>query len=246
MEGFDPKVSFGYETSKRYDVLETRGDEEQTVAFLARLAGQREALEFAVGTGRIALPLTRAGVRVHGIEQSQHMVDRMREKLDGEKVHVFIGDMTRVDTGSQYGLVYLVYNTMGNLLSQDDQVRCFKNAARHLTNDGVFVLECRVPNAPSRPAFQFVDAERVDADQVTLDVGRYDPVTQILDENHVCISADGVSLDPISLRLAHPPEFDLMARIAGLQLHDRAAGWNGEPFIAASWRHVSVYQLTTA
>ena len=246
MEGFDPKLSFGYETSKRYDALETRGDEEQTVAFLARLAGQREALEFAVGTGRIAVPLTRAGVRVQGIEQSQHMVDRMREKPDGEKVDVLIGDMTRVDTGSQYGLVYLVYNTIGNLLSQDDQVRCFENAARHLTNDGVFVLECRVPSAPSRPGVQFVDAERVAADQVTLDVGRYDPVTQVLDENHVRISADGIALDPISLRLAHPPEFDLMARIAGLRLRDRAAGWNREPFTPASWRHVSVYQLTTA
>jgi SAM-dependent methyltransferase len=246
MEGFDPRVSFGYETSKCYDALETRGDEEQTVAFLARLAGQREALEFAVGTGRIALPLTRAGVRVHGIEQSQHMVDRMREKPDGESVDVFIGDMARVDTGSRYGLVYLVYNTIGNLLTQDDQVQCFENAARHLTNDGVIVLECRVPSAPSRPGLQFVDAERVAADQVTLDVGRYDPVTQVLDENHVCISAHGISLGPIRLRLAHPPEFDLMARIAGLRLRDRAAGWNGEPFTAASWRHVSVYQLTTA
>lgn len=203
-------------------------------------------LEFAVGTGRIALPLTRAGVRVRGIEQSQHMVHRMREKPDGEKVDVFTGDMTRVDTGSRYGLVYLVYNTIGNLLAQDDQVRCFENAARHLTADGVFVLECRVPSAASRPGLQFVDAERVAADQVTLDVGRYDPVTQVLDENHVCISADGISHDPISLRLAHPPEFDLMARIAGLRLRDRAAGWNGEPFTAASWRHVSVYQLTTA
>lgn len=246
MEGFDPKVSFGYETSKRYDALETRGDEEQTVAFLARLAGRQEALEFAIGTGRIALPLTRAGVRVDGIEQSQHMVDRMREKPDGEKVDVFIGDMIRVDTGSQYGLVYLVYNTIGNLLTQDDQVQCFENAARHLTNNGVFVVECRVPSAPSRPGLQFVDAERVAADQVTLGVAHYDPVTQVLDENHVRISAHGVSLDPISLRLAHPPEFDLMARIAGLRLRDRAAGWNGEPFTATSWRHVSVYQLTTA
>jgi hypothetical protein len=118
IEGVDPKVSFGDENSKRYEALETRGDEEETVAFLARLAGQREALELAVGTSRIALPLTRAGVRVHGIEQSQHMVDRMREKSDGEKVDVFIGNMTRVDTGWESGLVYLVYNTVGNLLTQ--------------------------------------------------------------------------------------------------------------------------------
>lgn len=110
----------------------------------------------------------------------------------------------------------------------------------------MFVLECRVPIAPLRPERQFVNAERVVADQVTLDTARYDPVTQILDENHVRISADGISLGLIGLRLAHPPEFDLMARIAGLRLRDRAAGCNGEPFTAASWRHVSVYEPTTA
>jgi SAM-dependent methyltransferase len=242
MDGFDPQTSFGYETSKRYDALEARGDEGETVAFLAGLAGQGDALEFAVGTGRIALPLTRAGVRVDGIEQSQHMVDRMREKVDSNTVDVFIGDMIRVNTGREYRLVYLVYNTIGNLLTQDDQVRCFENAARHLTNDGVFVVECRVPSAPSRPALQFVDAERVAADEVTLDVSRYDPVTQVLDENHVRINTASIRLGPISLRLAHPPEFDLMARIAGLRLRHRAGGWNGEPFTAESWRHVSVYE----
>ncbi len=242
MEGFDPKTSFGYETSKRYDVLETRGDEEETVAFLAQLAGRRDALEFAIGTGRIALPLMRAGVRVDGIEQSHHMVDRMREKPDGEDVHVVIGDMSRARMGRRYGLVYLVYNTIGNLLSQDDQVRCFENAARHLADDGAFVVECRVPTAPARPGHQFVKAERVAADQVTLDIGRYDPVKQLLDENHVRISADGISFGAISLRLAHPAEFDLMARISGLRLRDRTGGWHGERFTPSSWRHVSIYE----
>ena len=124
MDGFDPKTSFGYDTSRRYVAGEARGDEEDTLAFLARLAGQQDALEFAVGTGRIALPLSRAGVPVHGIEQSQHMVDRMREKPDGDDIHVVIGDMASVDMGREYGLVYLVYNTIGNLLTQEDQVRC--------------------------------------------------------------------------------------------------------------------------
>lgn len=246
MEGFDPATSFGYSVSKRYDAVDTRGDEEQTVAFLARIAGQRDALEFAVGTGRIAVPLTRAGVRVDGIEMSQHMVDRMREKPNGHAVEVTIGDMSRVSTGRTYGLVYLVYNTIGNLLTQDDQVRCFENAARHLAEDGVFVLECRVPSAPSRPGHQFVDAEHVGVDHVLLDVCRYDPVTQILDENHVRISADGLDFSPIRLRLAHPPEFDLMARIASLRLRERWGGWNGEPYTATSWRHVSVYARATA
>lgn len=242
MEGFDPKTSFGYDESKRYDAVDTRGDEEETVAFLAQLAGQQDALEFAVGTGRIALPLSRAGVRVDGVELSQDMVDRMREKPDGSNIQVTMGDMSRVSTGRTYGLVYLVYNTIGNLLTQDDQVRCFQNAARHLASDGVFVLECRVPTAPSRPGHQYVDAERIAVDHVVLDVCRYDPMTQILDENHLHISADGVILRPVSLRLAHPPEFDLMARIAGLRLRERWAGWNREPYTATSWRHVSVYQ----
>lgn len=246
MEGFDPATSFGYDVSTRYEAVATRGDEDQTVAFLARIAGQRDALEFAVGTGRIALPLTRAGVRVDGIELSQHMVDRMRAKPDRHNVEMTMGDMSRVTTGRTYGLVYLVYNTIGNLLTQDDQVRCFENAARHLTADGVFVLECRVPTAPARPGHQFVDAEHIGVAHVVLDVCRYDPVTQILDENHVRLSADGLVFSPIRLRLAHPPEFDLMARIAGLRLRERWGGWNGEPYTATSWRHVSVYARAMA
>src|SRR5918994_95683 len=168
MEGFDPRTSFGYEESKRYDAVDTRGDEEQTVAFLARLAGERDALEFAVGTGRIALPLVRAGVRVDGIELSRHMVDRMREKADGDKVEVTPGDMSRVTTGRRYGLVYLVYNTIGNLLTQEDQVRCFENAARHLTADGVFVLEAAVPRAwLEKP--DYVNPEFIGKDRVVFD-----------------------------------------------------------------------------
>lgn len=246
MEGFDPETSFGHDESMRYDAEDTRGDEEQTVAFLARLAGQREALEFAVGTGRIALPLMGAGVPVDGIEMSRHMVERMREKPGGNEVTVTVGDMSRVSTGRTYGLVYLVYNTIGNLLTQDDQVRCFENAARHLRDDGLFVLECAVPTAAARPGHQFVDAERIRVDHVVLDVCRYDPVSQILDESHVRIGSDGIVLRPISVRLAQPPEFDLMARLAGLRLRDRWGGWDGEPFTAASRRHVSVYERATA
>ncbi len=242
MQGYDPMTSFGHTESLRYDDEDTRGDEEQTVAFLARLAGGREALEFAVGTGRIALPLAAAGVAVDGIEMSPHMVERLREKPGGDAITVTVGDMSRISTWRTYGLVYLVYNTIGNLLTQDDQVRCFENAARHLTDDGVFVLECQVPTAPSRPGHQFVDPEIIGVNHVVLDVCRYDPVWQILDENHVHLTSDGVVFGPIRLRLAHPPEFDLMARIAGLRLRDRWGGWNQEPFTAASWRHVSVYQ----
>ncbi|MGI5340921.1 class I SAM-dependent DNA methyltransferase [Streptomyces sp. CA-181903] len=241
MEGFDPRTSFGYEVSRRYDD-EPRGDEAETVAFLAGLARGRDALEFAVGTGRIALPLARAGVRVDGIELSPDMVDRMREKPGGDRIDVTMGDMSRVTTGREYGLVYLLFNTIGNLLTQDGQVECFRNAAAHLADGGVFAVECRVPTAPSRAGHRYLDTERVGLDFVDLDAGRYDPLTQILDLNHIRVSGQGIRLSPIRLRLAHPPEFDLMARIAGLRLRDRWGGWNGEPFTAASWRHVSVYE----
>jgi len=241
VEGFDPGTSFGHDVSKRYD-REGRGDEAETVALLARLAGQADALEFAIGTGRVALPLRAAGVHVDGIELSPDMVDRLREKPGGDAIKVTMGDMSRVTTGRRYGLVYLVYNTIGNLITQADQVRCFENVARHLDRDGVFVLECAVPVAPARHGHQFVDVERLAMDSVTLEVCQYDPVTQVLDKNHVRIGADGIILSPISLRQAYPAEFDLMARIAGLRLRDRWGGWNGEPYTARSWRHVSVYE----
>lgn len=241
MEGFDPATSFGDGVSRRYDDG-LRGDEEETVAFLARLAGGRDALELAVGTGRIALPLSGAGVRVDGIELSRDMVDRMREKPGGNGIEVTIGDMSRVSTGRRYGLVYLVYNTIGNLLTQDGQVACFGNAARHLEPGGVFAVECRVPTAAARPGHCYVDPAHITAGHVVLDAGRYDPLTQVLDLNHIQISPDGIILEPICLRLAHPPEFDLMARIAGLRLRERWGGWNGEPYTAASWRHISVYE----
>ncbi|MDQ2728415.1 MAG: SAM-dependent methyltransferase, partial [Actinomycetota bacterium] len=152
----------------------------------------------------------------------------------------YCDELTAEDTS--YGLVYLAYNTIGNLLTQDEQVACFENAARHLTGDGVFVLECAVATAPFRAGWQFVDAEQIGVDHVVLDVCQYDPVSQILDESHVRIAADGITFGPIRVRLANPPEFDLMARLAGLRLRERWGGWEREPFTAASWRHVSVYE----
>jgi SAM-dependent methyltransferase len=240
VEGFDPARSFGDDASRRYDDY-PRGDEAETVDFLAELAGpDGAALEFAIGTGRIAVPLTARGVRVDGIELSPDMVARMREKPGGDAIDVSIGDMSQMRLSGSYRLVYLVYNTIFNLLSQDDQVRCFENAARHLAEGGVFVIEAGVLSAWLRGT-QYVDVERIANDEVVLDVNRYDPVTQILDESHVSFTSDGVRLGPISCRLASPAELDLMARIAGLRLLDRWGGWLHEPFTADSKRHVSVY-----
>lgn len=240
MQGFDPATSFGPEVSQRYDD-QLRGDEAETVEFLAGLAGDGCALELAIGTGRIAIPLTQRGVRVDGIELSPDMAARIRDKPEGDKIDVAMGDMaTAAAPRDQYPLVYLIFNTIYNLLTQDGQVQCFENAARHLTPDGVFVVEAGVPSAWLR-GDQFVDVEHLGSDEVVLDVNRYDAVTQILDENHVSLTKDGLRFGPISCRLIWPSEMDLMARIAGLRLVDRWGGWKQEPFTAASNRHVSVY-----
>lgn len=241
MHGFDPAASFGPEVAARYDD-QPRGDEEAATAFLADLARGRPALEFAIGTGRIALPLSKRGVTVDGIELSPHMVERLRTKPGGETLSVTLGDMSRATTGQRYGLVYLVFNTIFNLLTADDQVRCFENAARHLAPDGVFVVETAVPHAwvtPGRP--DYVHAEHVGQSTVVLDVARYNPVTQLLEENHVRLTPGGITMSPIVCRLITPGEMDLMARIAGLRLVERFGSWQRTVFDAQSTAHVSVY-----
>ncbi len=239
MEGFDPLRSFGPEVAARYDE-DARGDEPETVEFLAELAGDGPVLEFAIGTGRIALPLTERELRVDGIEQSSAMVDRLRAKPGGAELAVTIGDMSTVALPDRYSLVYLIFNTIHNLLTQDGQVRCFENAARHLRDDGVFVLETGVPwDGPRKGSY--VDVIKLGVEEVRLSAHRYDAMTQILDTNHMRLVSSGIQMSPISLRLVYPGELDLMARIAGLRLLHRWGGWRQEPFTIDSRRHVSVY-----
>jgi SAM-dependent methyltransferase len=239
MDGFDPRTSFGPDVAAEYDD-ELRGDEDAAADLLAGLAGDGRALELAIGTGRIAVPLMERGVEVDGIEQSPAMTERLLAKRPGTRV--VVGDMADADApGTGYRVVFLVFNTIGNLLTQDDQVRCFENAARHLGDDGVFVVENLVPTAHVTGRGQFVDAERVAAEEVVLDVNHYDPVTQLLSENHVHISAAGIRMGPIAQRLTFPSELDLMARLAGLRLVERWGGFDRQPFTARSEGHVSVY-----
>jgi hypothetical protein len=241
MKGFDPATSFGPDVAATYDV-EPRGDEEAAVTFLSGLAGGRRALEFAVGTGRIALPLAAKGIQVDGIEISASMVERLHGKPGGDQIHVTTGDMSTAATGKHYGLVYLVFNTIFNLLTADDQIHCFENAGRHLDADGYFVVEAALPHAWIPPGkSDYVYAEHVGMDTVVLDVARYDPVTQLLEENHVRLTASGITLNPIVCRLITPGEMDLMARMAGMRLIHRYATWERTVFDAQSTAHVSVY-----
>jgi SAM-dependent methyltransferase len=240
VKDYEPIMSFGEDVAEAYDD-ERRGDEDEAVAFLEKLAGGGPALELAIGTGRIALPLAARGIRVNGVDISAAMVAQLSTKPGGEQISVTIGDFADVPVAGKYRLIYVVFNTMFNLLTQEDQVRCFENVAAHLTDEGSFVIEA------GSPAYlyqlrndQHVDAESIEVDTVGLDVLRHDPAKQMLDENHVSISSTGVRLNPIVQRYAWPAELDLMARIAGLRLKERWDGWNREPF-TGKHNVVSVY-----
>jgi SAM-dependent methyltransferase len=233
-------MSFGEDVAKTYDE-EQRGDEEAAVAFLEKLAGGGPALELAIGTGRIALPLASRGLLVDGIDISPAMVEQLRTKSGGDRISVTIGDFSDVPVPGTYRLIYVVFNTLFNLLTQEEQVRCFENVAAHLTDDGSFVIEAGSPASLYRLRDdQYVDAESIEVDAVRLDVLRHDPAKQMLDESHVSISGTGVRLNPVVQRYAWPAELDLMARIAGLRLKERWDGWNREPF-SGKGNVVSVY-----
>jgi hypothetical protein len=170
------------------------------------------------------------------------MVDQLRAKHGGDQMSVAIGDFADVGVDGAYRLIYVVWNTFFNLLTQDDQVRCFENVAAHLNDDGVFVIEASQPDYLYRLRdHQYVNAEAIEVDEVRLDVARHDPVTQVLEESHVSLSAKGVRLNPIVTRYAWPSELDLMARIAGLRLKERWGGWDRRPYAAECTNVVSVF-----
>jgi SAM-dependent methyltransferase len=244
MKDYDPRMSFDEEAAAVYDgdPDSQRQDTASAVALLAELAGGGPALELAIGTGRIALPLAARGIRVDGVDFSPAMVARLRAKPGGDQLAVTLGNFAEVPVQGSYRLVYLVFNTLFNLLTQDEQVACFEQVAAHLTEDGMFVVEAMVPGYLYRLRDQqYVDTETIRVGEVWLDVGRHDPVAQRLEETHVVLAPGGTRLYPIVQRYAWPSEMDLMARIAGLRLRDRWGGWNREPFTAASTSHISVY-----
>jgi len=242
MDRYKPVMSFGDDAAEIYDELSRRGDEIATVAFLAQLARGGPVLELAIGTGRIALPLAAQGVEVEGIDFSPAMIARLRAKPGGLQIPVTLGNFADVAVPNTYRLIYVVFNTLFNLLTQDEQVRCFENVAAHLTEDGVFVVEGGVPTEFCRSRNnQYVNLEALAVDNVRLDVARYDPVTQLLEETHVTLSSSGTQLNPIVTRYAWPSELDLMARIAGLRLKERWANWAREPLASTSNNCISVF-----
>lgn len=241
MRRYEPAMSFSADVAQRDRDLQ-RGDEIAAVTFLEQLAGPGPALELGIGTGRIALPLAARGIRVDGIDLSPAMVDQLRTRPGGDQLAVTIGDFADVPVTGTYRLIFVVFNTLFNLLSQADQLRCFENVAAHLTDDGSFVVEAYTPDFLYRLRDnQYVNAEVIEVDEVRLDVLRHYPERQMLEESHVSLSLAGVRLNPVAQRYAWPSELDLMAHIAGLRLKNRWGGWNQETFDSNSSIHISVY-----
>jgi SAM-dependent methyltransferase len=238
---------FGEREAAVYDELEASMFDPAVVTpmvdVLADLAGDGDVLEMGIGTGRIALPLVARGIRVSGIDASSAMVAKLRAKPRSDTIDVAIGDFSTTRVDGHFSLVYLIFNAIFNLKTQDEQVACFANAATHLVPGGHFVIELEVPNLRRLPPGQDVFVFRVDARTMSFDT--YDVVSQGLTSNHFVLEEDGrVSSYPVEGRYAWPSELDLMARLAGLRLRERWGGWKREPFTSLSQSHVSVYEKT--
>ncbi len=235
---------FGEQVAARYDDPSAEmfqpGVVDAAVGVLAELAGGGRALELGIGTGRIALPLARRGVAVHGIDLSRSMVAQLRAKPGGDAVDVTIGDFATTTVGGTFSVAYLVFNTIMNLTSQAAQVDCFRNVAAHLDPGGCFVIEVMVPELRRLPAGQNAVPFRTGPTQWAFDL--YDVATQAMSSNYIEVVDGRGEVRSIPFRYVWPAELDLMAQLAGLRLRNRWEGWTRGAFTSDSAQHVSVWE----
>jgi SAM-dependent methyltransferase len=236
---------YGAIWSPYYDELTEDAEESALDLFESYAGSPPRAIEFAVGTGRLALPLRARGVAVRGVDISEEMVALLRGKPGGADMDVVIDDMTTIDLGDQVPLIYLAFNTLFALLTQERQVQCFANAARHLESGGRFVLDCFVPDIKrydahnTRMAVSSITSNQTHAYEMSI----HDPVSQVVTSHHVRRLADGSTVVlPVTVRYAWPAEMDLMARLAGIRLETRWGWYDRRPFTESSAQHVSVYR----
>jgi SAM-dependent methyltransferase len=239
-----PENHFGERVAERYDESSADMFEsavvDPVVDFLADLAGSGAALELGIGTGRIALPLAQRGIRVHGIDLSDAMVARLRAKPGAEDIEVTIGDFATTRVEGTFSVAYLVFNTIMNLTTQDEQVACFENVAAHLEPGGCFAIEVGVPALQRLPPGETVRAFDISATHLGFD--EYDVVSQGLISHHYSVVDGKLELHSVPFRYVWPSELDLMARLAGMRLRERWSGWKREPFASDSRKHVSVWE----
>jgi SAM-dependent methyltransferase len=243
-----PKDYFGEQVARRYDEDEAemfdRAVVEPVVDFLVELAGDGAALELGIGTGRIAVPLAHRGIRVHGIDLSEAMVGRLRAKPGTEQIGVTIGDFATTTVEGAFSVAYLVFNTIGNLTTQAEQVACFQNVAAHLEPGGCFVIEVGVPALQRLPHGETFHPFHVS--ETHLGIDEYDVANQGLVSHHYQTVDGTFEKRSIPFRYVWPAELDLMARIAGMSLRARWSGWTREPFTSDSTQHVSVWEKTAS
>ncbi len=239
---FGERVAAGYDESTA-DMFEPAAVD-PVVGVLAELAGGGRALELGIGTGRIALPLARRGVPVHGIDMSRAMVARLRAKPGGDQVGVTIGDFATTRVDGTFSVAYLIFNTIMNLTTQAAQVACFGNVAAHLAPGGCFVIEVAIPDLRRLPPGQNAVPFQVSPTRCAFDL--YDVATQAMSSNYVEITDGRGEYTSFPFRYVWPAELDLMAQIAGLRLRERWDGWTREPFTSESRQHVSVWEKPTS
>jgi SAM-dependent methyltransferase len=241
-----PELNFDERIAERYETYWPNLFEpavvDPAVSFLAELAGAGAALELGIGTGRIALPLSRRGGRVHGIELSPAMVAELQAKSGADDIGVTIGDFATARVDGTFTLAYLVRNTIMNLTTQDEQVECFRNVAAHLEPGGRFVIEVFIPVLQRLPPGETVRAFTVSPTRLGFD--QYDVATQILFSHHYWVVDGRLEVFSAPYRYVWPSELDLMARLAGMTLRERWSGWEREPFTSDSTTHVSVWEKT--
>jgi SAM-dependent methyltransferase len=241
-----PQNYFGERVAEQYDDSSADMFDPAVVGpvvdFLADLASQGAALELGIGTGRIALPLAQRGVRVHGIDLSEAMVARLRAKPGADQIDVTIGDFATTTVEGRFSVAYLVFNTIMNLTTQDEQIACFQNAAAHLAPGGCFVIEVGVPALQRLPPGETVRAFNVSATRLGFD--EYDVVSQGLISRHYSIVDGKLEVFSAPFRYVWPSELDLMARLAGMTLRERWSNWKRDPFTSDSTTHISVWEKT--
>jgi SAM-dependent methyltransferase len=236
-------ATYGDRIANQYDdfILISPEHTKATVEALADLAKRGPVIELGIGTGRIALPLRERGIAVHGIDASSRMVDELRKKPGGDAIPVTIGDFGDVAVEGQFSLIYAVFNTFFALLTQEAQVRCFANVARHLLPDGLFVIEAFVPDLSRFTRNQNIAVTKVGVDEVRLDVSLHNPLHQRIESQQLLIANGSIQTYPVQLRYAWPSELDLMAQLAGLTLKERWGNWQRSPFAASGTPHISLY-----
>ena len=215
----------------------------QTIDTLAELAGKGRALELGIGTGRIAVPLSAKHIEVHGIDAASSMISRLRSKPGSERLTLTEGNFADVPVDGEFALIYIVFNTFFALPSQEEQVRCFRNVAKHLAPGGCFVIEAFVPDLTRFSGGQVNWATKVTTDEVQLDVGQHDAADQRVISQKVVITDGDVRLYPVQIRYCWPSELDLMGQLAGLRLRERWRNWKREQFTSDSTNHISIYEL---